>query len=69
MRSFTVAVLAGMCGLWLALTGIGGRDQAESAKQAQMSAALEIISEQCLTGEGVTESERAEACKLVRSVK
>lgn len=68
MRSFTIAILSGMCGLCLALTGIEGQDQAEAAKQAQMSAALKIISEQCLTGEGVTESERAEACKLVNEV-
>lgn len=68
MRVFIGVMLVIMCGLWLALTDAENRDRREAAKRAQMSAALEKITLQCLTGEGVTLAERAEACKLVSEV-
>lgn len=57
-----------VCFFWF-VGVLEGSDRAFQAKQAQMSAALEKITEQCLTGKGVTDADRLEACDLLGGLK
>lgn len=61
-------ILWGICFFWV-LGVLEDSDRAYQAKQAQMSAALEKITEQCLTGKGVTDAGRLEACDLLGGLK
>lgn len=57
-----------VCFFWV-LGVLEDSDRAYQAKQTQMSAALEKITEQCLTGKGVTDAGRLEACNLLGGLK